>query len=173
MANLQKEDSVLFNSYVAAPEDGEGAHELAQRMTSWTRQGCGVGANVSSLLHASPDGKTAGLGEVVEIIGLSQQTLWDEGIRRTATMLNVDFGLPGINQASRAIANIASLRHLNIAVMVSDATLRLAIRAEPSPEKAEMEELAKTIWECGNPGFVFVRSSQQRSRHNRRDSQRL
>ncbi len=148
-----KSNSVLFNSYVAAPEPDESLQDLSRRITSWTRKGCGVGLNVTSLTRRRPN---TSLSEVIESIGRSQQCLWDEGIRRTATMVNIDFGVAHIAEASRMISAASVLRHLNIAVMLPDLVLTAAARPEGSRERAELQRLADAVWTCGNPGFVFV-----------------
>lgn len=143
--------AVLFSSYVLAPQENENLESLASRITDWTRLGIGCGVNVSPLL--GPEGHLS-LSDVVSAIGASQQSLWDSGIRRTATMLVVDHK-EGISGVARRLANEPHLRHINIAINLSDEAM-LAAQSPRSEERAVLENLLRDALSTGNPGFVFI-----------------
>lgn len=144
--------SVLFSSYVLAPQVDESLESLASRITSWTKLGIGCGVNVSPLLNAEDH---LSLDRVVNAIGGSQQSLWDLGIRRTATMLVVDYEVRRVSEVARRLAIEPHLRHLNLAVNLSDDVMRAAQEAH-SEERAVLENLLRSALNTGNPGFVFI-----------------
>ena len=148
--------AILYNSYVVGADREETAEGIAQRITAWTRKGCGIGINITPLLNTYAGNVRSALDDIVNLIGYSQQTLWAEGVRRTATMLNLEFGVPGIPEISRRIAHNPSLRHLNIGVILTDAVLEIAARPERSLERTGLQALAQAAWECGNPGLIFT-----------------
>lgn len=147
-------DSVLYNCFVTAPERGETADHVAARITDWTSRGSGVGVNLSSLAEDEDS-----FLRVVHTIGKSQQQLWDHGCRRTATMISIGPEIP-VSTAATMLAESAELRHLNLAVHVTDAWMgaaAVAIRTgQESSELTALRKIARSAWATGNPGLVFT-----------------
>jgi hypothetical protein len=120
-------------------ESAEDIEAVAARLTQWTSRGIGVGLNVSALVKRPP---RLTLTEVVTTLGRSQHLLWEAGCRRTATMVVVDFDVPGIADAAREVASDPTLRHLNMAVSLSDQTMSAVLSDQASAEARSLARLA-------------------------------
>lgn len=144
--------AVLFNSYATGVAPGERASDVAHRITDWTAKGIGVGVNITPLLANDEHSIT----EVVDVIGRSQDRLWLAGTKRTATMLVVDFGAPGVAEAARRMAHLPELRHLNLAVNLPNVVMQSLALGSTSLECQELRNLLRSSLDCGNPGFVFI-----------------
>jgi ribonucleoside-diphosphate reductase alpha chain len=139
--------SVLYNCFVTGVSDGESVDSLAARVSRWTRLGAGVGVNVDSLLmRERAQGNS--VQNVIDRIARSQQTLWNEGFTRTATMVTLSLGDIEVVDAARLLTSAEHYRHLNIGVLVKDGDMEAR-----SPV---LDELADVAWSTGNPGFLFI-----------------
>jgi ribonucleoside-diphosphate reductase alpha chain len=151
--------AILYNCFVAPLESEEPAVEIARRITRWTRAGCGVGVNVSDWCRTG--GNTSGekLTEIIEAVATTQQQLWEEGQRRTATMINVDWETRGIYENCMLLSGDQKFRHLNLGVLVPDsvmADVSGAIEAGTDSESLRrLATFAKLAWQSGNPGLLF------------------
>ena len=141
---------VLFNSGVLSVEPNEQPAELANRITRWTELGVGMGVNLGPLM----DWYAGSMVEPVLAIGRSQQRLWEKGIRRTATMVLFPLGSGDLNNVSIALGQHPELRHLNMAVTVSDASVQ-DFNVKGRPASSQLALLLEAALNNGNPGFVF------------------
>lgn len=148
-------DKVLYNSFVTSIDADETEGEISKRITRWTELGSGVGINVSEWVRNRANKKTNYLKIISEAICKSQQTLWDKGITRTATMVNVDFNIDGISDLSLDISRKEELRHINLGILLSNSILEKA-QIKDSPENKKLKNICNTIWKCGNPGLIFI-----------------
>jgi ribonucleoside-diphosphate reductase alpha chain len=146
------EDSLLFNSYVLALDENESLPHLATRITELTKLGAGVGINVSEIIAHTQ----IPLIDVVREIGNSQERLWNSGVRRTATMICVNFSTNGIEEVATILSNESCLRHCNISVNLTDEEMR-SLKEQRSLEQVNyFQRIINSVWLCGNPSFVFI-----------------
>jgi ribonucleotide reductase alpha subunit len=150
----------LFNSYVTYILNNEASVNVARRITEWTRLGCGVGVNVTEWIKTYDGHQTDALFEICSAIAHSQQTLWNENISRTATMVNVDFDIEGIEKMSKILAENLIYRHLNLSVLISDTTMfniqNALTRGENCDDLIKIKSIAKSVWNTGNPSILFI-----------------
>ncbi len=141
------EGAVLYNCFVTGVGAVETVAEIAARITRWTRLGAGVGVNLDAIAFRE---RAAGRGvcDAIDAIALSQHGLWNEGIRRTATMVTLSLRDPEVVAAAALMTQAPHMRHLNLGVVVRDSDLR--------EQAAALDVLARTIWRTGNPGFLFI-----------------
>jgi ribonucleoside-diphosphate reductase alpha chain len=152
--------SILYNCFVTSAESGESINDLAARVSAWTKRGCGVGVNVSKWVRAQHAAPEDALENVTTGVARSQEHLWTQGIRRTATMINIDWDIPGINRISRLLASSAEFRHINLGVMIRDSHIAAILdsinSSRPSADYEQLSELVSIIWSTGNPGIIFT-----------------
>lgn len=153
-------NAILYNCFVTSADPAEEATSIAERVSGWTRRGCGVGVNISAWAQQQPVPTNQALHTLIHSIALSQQRLWDAGITRTATMANIDFGTPGCASVCRLLAARPEYRHLNVAVMIPDIAMESIVAAaevgDDTPHLRELATLCLIAWETGNPGVVFT-----------------
>lgn len=145
--------AVLYNCFVTARRAEESEAELSRRITDWTARGCGVGVDLTDSAR-----RPGGLLAASTRIGMSQQWLWDRGIRRTATMVTVDAHADDVAGLATELPE-PHLRHLNMGVLVSDRLMRDArdeLGSGGGSSAARLREFARAAWRTGNPGLLFV-----------------
>lgn len=154
------EGSILYNCFVSPIGLDESASDISGRVTSWTRRGCGVGVNVSDWSASQPCASKDALENIVRTIASSQEGLWNLGISRTATMVNVGFWDAGVVELAARLASDSVCRHVNLGVLVDDATMAAATEAYASgsaePELRQLRRLAVVAHATGNPGLVYI-----------------
>jgi ribonucleotide reductase alpha subunit len=152
--------SVLYNCFVSPIGLDESARDISGRVTSWTRRGCGVGVNVSDWIFSQPSPSEDALENIVWSIASSQQGLWNLGISRTATMVNVGFWDAGVVELAARLASDSVYRHVNLGVLVDDATMAAATEAHATgsaePELRQLRRLAVVAHATGNPGLIYI-----------------
>lgn len=150
----------LYNCFVSPVDRDEDERSIADRVSAWTRLGAGVGLDVSDWVERRNQlGDARALQRVAAAVAASQDALIAEGITRTATMINVRLGLPGLNETVLSLAR-PLYRHLNVGVLVSDAQMNeiQVSKADGSPNvlRRYLENLADVANATGNPGLIFV-----------------
>lgn len=153
------EGSLLYSCYVTEADNNETSIDIANRITSWTKLGTGVGINPSEWIRNRPKPNPDSIQEIFDAVGCSQESLWEKGINRTATMINLDFDLDGIVEISSQLHKKTHLRHLNIGVVIDDSQMIQAeyeFRNDPKGcNVSKLKAIAKNNWETGNPGIIF------------------
>jgi ribonucleoside-diphosphate reductase alpha chain len=139
--------SVLYNCFVTGVRDEESVDSLAARVSRWTRLGVGVGLNLDSLL-VRERARGGSAQNVIDRIARSQHALWNEGIKRTATMVTLSLADIEVAHAARLLTSAEHYRHLNMGVLVTEADMETS-----SPV---LDSLAEVVWLAGNPGFLFI-----------------
>jgi ribonucleoside-diphosphate reductase alpha chain len=140
---------------VCSVDSDETEKDVANKITMWTEMGCGVGVNLSKWINNYSIKNPSAFKLILDSIGQSQQKLWERGIKRTATMVNIDFPVDEISIQSLRISETDYLKHLNIAVNITDDEMEKC-QILGSVENKKILDLCKSIWSCGNPGILFI-----------------
>ncbi|MDA0183287.1 hypothetical protein OJ997_23450 [Solirubrobacter phytolaccae] len=143
------DDAVLYNCFVTDRRAAEDHVDLARRITRWTAYGAGVGVALDDATEQEGQ-----LTAAVDALGASQQTLWEAGVSRTATMVCVGSDVAEAGTIARRLTR-PELRHLNMAVRVSDAFVRQSVEHPRGDAADALLRLAEAMWSTGNPGLTF------------------
>jgi ribonucleoside-diphosphate reductase alpha chain len=155
-------DAILYNCFVTSAHKEEEAIDVATRISNWTRRGCGVGINVSEWVRTASNFSCQkdALFHIIHLIAINQDKLWHEGIFRTATMINIDFDIDGIEDIANLISGNPVYRHLNLGILITDEIMESYNRELKSNDITNLgnkfSKLILQAWSSGNPGFIFI-----------------
>jgi len=149
----------LMNTIVIKAELTDTSQEIANKIKYFISLGFGVGIYLSEwTLHKISFDKRRPLLEVINFICTELELLWQNGLRRTATMITLDFIEQDLEELLMQISKNIQYRHINIGILISDEQLR-DINLENnsfSNSNIRFENITSSIYNSGNPGIIFI-----------------
>ena len=141
------------------PDSTKGIMETVLRMVNIYQAAGGVGVDVSTLrkkgaLVDNGQGRSSGPVTFLQMFDAVAGTISQGGKRRGALMVQMDWNHPDIIEFIKCKANKTALTNMNISVNVF---------GEFWKNEELINLIAKSIWECGDPGLLYIENMMKNS----------